>query len=301
MDLFKNIEFILQNGVITFGIFFFILGCLLGSFFNVVILRYPIMIDQSNASDVKEWLGEKKLNIPEGLDEFSNKIDLSFPASHCFSCKTPLKWYHNIPLLSYLFLRGKCGFCKTPISMQYPIVELLAGITLLASYLVFMPLGLSAFLLGSFLFLTCFVLAAIDFKIFMLPDPLVYTIMWVGLLATLQNISLMNITVTDSIYGIVAGYLSLYILAFIGKIIKGQDVMGNGDFKLLAALGAYIGFKGVIFAFFFSPFVGIITWAVLKIFKKGDNVIPYGPSLIAGSIFYILYGTQFLKYFNIVI
>lgn len=301
MDLFKNIEFILQNSVFMSTIWFFFFGCLLGSFFNVVILRYPLMIDQSNSLEIKEWLEEKKLMIPEGLEAMGNKIDLSFPASHCFSCKTPLKWYHNIPLFSYIFLRGKCGFCKSHISIQYPLVELLTGILLAGTFLYFIPQGLSYFILASFLMLACFVLSAIDLKVFLLPDPLVYTILWVGLLLTALNVSLLNLTLVQAVYGVIAGYMSLYSIAFIGKVIKGQDVMGQGDFKLLAALGAYVGLKGILFTFFFAPFVGIVTWILLKVIRKGDNVVPYGPSLIVGAIFYIIYGPQFLKLFNIVL
>lgn len=301
MDLFKNIEFILQNSVFMSTIWFFFFGCLLGSFFNVVILRYPLMIDQSNSLEIKEWLEDKKLTIPEGLEVMGNKIDLSFPSSHCFSCKTPLKWYHNIPLFSYLFLRGKCGFCKAHISIQYPLVELLSGILLAATFMFFIPQGLAYFLLAGFLVLSCFVLSAIDLKVFLLPDPLVYIILWAGLLLTALNISLMHLNLIEALYGVIAGYMSLYSIAFIGKIIKGQDVMGHGDFKLLAALGAYVGLKGIIFTFFFAPFVGIITWILLKIIRKGDNVIPYGPSLIFGALFYIVYGMQFLKILNITI
>jgi leader peptidase (prepilin peptidase)/N-methyltransferase len=301
MNLFQNIELILQNSTFTFGFFFFILGCLLGSFFNVVILRYPLMIDRSNANDINEWLTEKKLDIPNGLTTLTEKIDLSFPASHCFSCKTPLKWYHNIPLFSYLFLRGKCGFCKAHISIQYPAVELLSGLILLSSYLYFIPQGLSIFLLGSFLFLSCFVLAAIDLKTFLLPDPLTYTVLWAGLFLTTQNVSIMHLNTAQAVYGALAGFLSLYTIATIGKLVKGQDVMGQGDFKLLAAMGIYIGLKGAIFAVFFSPFVGILTWLILKIFKNGGNTLPYGPSLIIGSIFYMIYGETFLRYLGIVI
>lgn len=299
MIFFKDIEFILQQSVLIFTIFFFILGCLLGSFFNVVILRYPLMIDNANTNDIKEWLKEKNIVVPNELQEDKKGIDLSFPASHCFSCKTPLKWYHNIPLFSYIFLRGKCGFCKSNISIQYPFVELLSGVILAFTYIYFIPQGLILFALAAFLFLVCLILAAIDLKVFLLPDALTYTILWVGLLLTTQNISLLNITTLDSIYGIVTGYLSLYIIALIGKLATGKDAMGNGDFKLLAALGAYIGFKGALFGVFFSPFIGLLTWLIMKILKKDASLIPYGPSLIVGCITYMFYGKEILKIFNI--
>lgn len=301
MDYFKDIEFILQHSIVIFTFFFFILGCMFGSFFNVIILRYPLMIDNNNANDIKEWLEEKKITVPIELQGENKKLDLAFPASHCFSCKTPLKWYHNIPLFSYIFLKGKCGFCKADISIQYPLVEFLSGIILAFTYFYFIPQGLIYFAVAAFLFLTCFILAAIDLKVFLLPDVLTYSILWLGLLLTTQNISLFHITTLDSIYGILTGYLSLYIIALIGKIATGKDAMGNGDFKLLAALGAYIGFKGALFGVFFSPFIGLLTWILMKIFKKDTSLIPYGPSLIIGSMTYIFYGKEILKIFNIYI
>jgi leader peptidase (prepilin peptidase)/N-methyltransferase len=111
----------------------------------------------------------------------------------------------------------------------------------------------------------------------------------------------MHLNTAQAVYGALAGFLSLYTIATIGKLVKGQDVMGQGDFKLLAAMGIYIGLKGAIFAVFFSPFVGILTWLILKIFKNGGNTLPYGPSLIIGSIFYMIYGETFLRYLGIVI
>lgn len=301
METFKFIEYNLQNNHIYFGIFFFIVGCCLASFFNVVIFRIPKMIEQQNAQDVKDWFEEKNIPFPKELEPLLEKINLSFPASHCYQCKTPLKWYHNIPIFSYLFLKGKCGHCNAPFSIQYPVVELLGGIILLSTYLLFIPQGLFVFILAAFLFLMCFLLIGIDLKSFMLPDSLTMALLWVGLLSTTFGITLQPQELVGAIYGAVIGYLILWSIAFIGKLIKGHDVMGNGDFKLLAALGTFIGVKGVIFTTFFSPFIGILTWLILKIIGKKETMVPYGPSLILAAIFYMFYGKEFLKIIGIYI
>lgn len=301
METLKNIEYILQTNTICFSIFFFIIGICLASFFNVVILRIPQMIEQQNAEEVKAWFEEKNIPFPSQLEPLLKHFNLSYPSSHCYQCKTPLKWYHNIPIFSYLFLKGKCGFCSHPISMQYPIVEFIGGIILLASYLIFIPQGLSVFVLASVFLMICFVLIAIDFKAFLLPDNLTLSLLWIGLITCTLGVKIYPINVIDSIHGIIAGYLSLLFIATVGKFIKKQDVMGQGDFKLLAALGAFIGLKGAIFTALFAPFVGIFTWLWFKCRGKSTDMIPYGPSLIIASIFYIFYGREFLIYFNIFI
>lgn len=299
METFKNIEFILQNSITFFAIFFFLLGACLASFFNVVILRIPKMIEQQNAKDVKDWFEEKDIDFPDKLKPLLQEFNLSYPSSHCYSCHTPLKWYHNIPIFSYLFLRGKCGFCSAHISIQYPIVESLGGLTLLSSYLIFISQGLPVFLLASLFLMICYILICVDFKSFLLPDELTFSLLWIGLLATTVGITLYPITIKDSIYGIVTGYLSLWIIAKIGKFIKKQEVMGEGDFKLLAALGAFIAVKGAIFVALFAPFIGIFTWLLFKVLRKNTDEIPYGPSLIFAALFYLWYGKEFLAYLNL--
>lgn len=299
MELYKNLEFMLQFNTLFMSILFFILGACLGSFFNVVIFRYPRVLEQQNALEVKYWFEEKNIPFPEQLIPLLEKFNLSFPSSHCYSCQIPLKWYHNIPILSYLFLRGKCGHCKANISYQYPIVELLGGLTLYSAYALFNSQGLDVFLLGSFFFIVCFALAGIDLKTNLLPDTLNYILMWVGIICLMNGIKIYNITLEEGLYGAIIGYVALWIIAFIGKLIKGVDVMGNGDFKLLAAIGVFIGFKGALFSLFFAPTIGILTWSILKLRKNKNPEIPYGPSLIISSIIYILYGTEIFKILSI--
>ena len=163
MNLFENITQLISSNPYLFGTFFFFFGTIVASFFNVVILRYPKVSDYESSLEVKGWFEDKNIPIPKELEQFE-KISLSFPSSHCYSCHTPLKWYHNIPIFSYLFLRGKCGHCGVKISCQYPIVEFIGGLIMLFSYLYFTPMGLIYFLVGSVFLMSLYVAATIDLK-----------------------------------------------------------------------------------------------------------------------------------------
>lgn len=288
MNLFENITQLISNNPLLFGTFFFCLGTIIASFFNVVILRYPKVSDYEAASEIKEWLEEKNIATPAQLEDFQ-KISLSFPSSHCYSCNTPLKWYHNIPIFSYLFLRGKCGHCSAPISIQYPIVEFLGGIIMLFSYLYFTPMGLIYFIIGSILLMSLYVSASIDFKSLLLPDGITYFLLWFGLALSLFDISILHLSLKEAVAGALTGYLLCRIVSDIGRAIKGYPVMGNGDLKLLAMLGVFVGIKGAVFTFFAAPFFGILFWLVFKITKNGNRMIPYGPSLILAGLYYLLY------------
>ena len=288
MTLIENITQLISNAPILFGILFFFFGTIIASFFNVVILRYPKVSDYENSQEVKAWFEEKGIAIPVEIDKFE-KISLSFPSSHCYSCHKPLKWYHNIPVFSYLFLRGKCGYCETPISAQYPIVEFIGGLVMLFSYCMFFPMGLLHFIFGSIFLMALFVSASIDIKSYMLPDGITYFLMWSGLALALFNFSLFDISIKESVAGALVGYLLCRIVAEIGRLIKGEAVMGDGDLKLLAMLGVFIGVKGAVFTFFAAPFFGFITWIAFKVVRKGDRMIPYGPSLMLAGCYYLLF------------
>jgi leader peptidase (prepilin peptidase)/N-methyltransferase len=299
MIFFQEVSKALTNTTI-FGVFFFILGACLASFFNVVVFRYPKMIDSENAQEITAWFQEKGIPVPSQVQEHITDFNLSLPSSHCYSCKNPLKWYHNIPILSFIFLKGKCGFCKIPYSIQYPIVEIFGGLILLTSYLTFFPkFGLESFILASLFFMFGYVLLLIDMKTMLLPDTLNYSLMWIGVIGSLLSTKIMNISLTDSLWGIVSGYMILWVFATGGRKLKGYDVMGGGDLKLVAAIGAFTGVSGAVFTIFASPFIGIFTWLYMKITKNPDPQFPYGPSLILASWIYIFYGKEILKYFNI--
>ncbi len=299
MNFIQEINIALENTTL-FAVFFFILGACLASFFNVVVFRYPKMIDNENAEEILAWLEEKKISIPEGIKQYISNINLSFPASHCYSCNNSLKWYHNIPIISYILLRGKCGFCKTPYSIQYPIVEFFGGAILLSTYLIFFPKGqLELFLFASLFFMLCYLLLLVDIKTMFLPDPMNYSLLWIGIIGAILSFQIIDINLTDSLWGAVIGYAILWVMSFIGKKLKGIDVMGGGDLKLVAALGAFIGIQGVLFTIFFSPFIGIFSWIYIKLTKKTEPQFPYGPALILSSWIYIFYGKEILLYLNI--
>jgi leader peptidase (prepilin peptidase)/N-methyltransferase len=288
MNIFENITYLISKNTLLFSIFFFFLGTIIASFFNVVILRYSKIGDYESSLEVKDWLEEKNIPIPQDLNQFK-KISLSFPSSHCYSCNTPLKWYENIPIFSYFLLNGKCGHCNAPISIQYPIVEFLGGIIMLFSYLYFIHIGLIYFVLGSIVLMSLFVAACIDLKYFLLPDGITYFLLWFGLGLSLFDISFLHISIKDSVAGIITGYLLCRIVSEFGKLIKGYPVIGDGDLKLLAMLGVFIGIKGAFFIFFTAPFFGIFTWLTFKLIKKENIIIPYGPSLILAGIYYLLF------------
>ena len=301
MSIFYTLNQIFNPPTLLFMIFFFILGACIGSFLNVVIFRYNSIIEHTNAKEIFEWFKEKNIPFPEQLTKFLKEFNLSFPSSHCPICNNKLKWYHNVPILGYIILRGKCAFCKSPISIQYPIVEIIGGIILLSTYIIFIPKGVIVFIIMTILFFVLFTLLAIDIKSFLLPDGLNYFLIWFGLFLSSISLSIMNLSLKESLYGVFAGYIMLYIIAIFGKIVFKKESIGQGDFKLLAGLGSFIGVKGVIFTVFSSPFIGIFTWLILKTIRKDENMLPYGPSLIICSLIYIFYGEPVLKYLNIMI
>jgi leader peptidase (prepilin peptidase)/N-methyltransferase len=288
MNLFENLTNLISGNPYLFGTFFFFFGTIVASFFNVVILRYPKVIDYESSLEVQQWFEEKNIPIPTELNKFE-KLSLSFPASHCYSCHTPLKGYHNIPIFSYLFLKGKCGHCNAHISIQYPIIEFIGGLVMLFSYLHFMPLGLLYFIFGSIFLMSLYVSSSIDFKSLLLPDGNTYFLLWSGLLLSVFDFSFMHLSLRESILGAVTGYLLCRITSDLAKLIKGYPMMGDGDLKLLAMLGVFVGIKGAVFTFFAAPFFGIFTWIIFKLMKTKEPEFPYGPSLIFAGLYYLLY------------
>lgn len=296
MTFFKEISESLQN-IYLFAPFFFIIGACFASFFNVVSLRLPMILQTEEASQVSDWLNEKKLNVPEGLENLKKKISLSFPASHCYTCKNTLKWYHNIPILSYIFLRGKCGYCNTSFSAQYATVELLGGLVSMLTYICLFPkLNLAQFAVAYIFFITTYLLIIIDLKTMLLPDEYNYGLLWGGLLATLLGVNFQQNDLDNSLWGIIIIYCVTFSISFTVSKIKGVEAMGGGDLKLLAAMGAILGTQGALFTLFFSPFIGIFFWIFFKIKNPENPEFPYGPALIVSAWIYIFYGIQIIKF-----
>jgi leader peptidase (prepilin peptidase)/N-methyltransferase len=251
------------------------LGLLVGSFLNVVILRLPPRMEWAWKRDSREILGE-----PEVYDPPPPGIVVE--RSHCPHCKHQLSWYENIPVFSWLALRGRCRSCKAPISMQYPLVELLTMLLFLASVWRF-GFGWQGF--GAIL-LSCFLLAlaGIDLRTRLLPDPLTLSLLWLGLVASVENLYMGP---KAALLGAMAGYLSLWSVYWLFKQLTGKEGMGHGDFKLLAAIGAWVGLKGILPTILVSSLVGAIVGSIWLAAKGRDRAtpIPFGPYLaVAGWI-----------------
>ena len=251
------------------------LGLLVGSFLNVVILRLPRRLEWQWKRDATEILEQ-----PEVYDPPPPGIVIE--PSHCPHCKHKLSWYENIPLFSWLALRGKCRHCKAPISAQYPLVELLTCLLTVACVWRF-GFGWQGF--GAIL-LTCFLIAlsGIDLRTHLLPDQLTLPLLWLGLIASLENL---YVVPKAAVLGAIAGYVSLWSVWWLFKQITGKEGMGHGDFKLLAALGAWAGLNGVLPTILLSSVVGAVIGSIWLAAKGRDRAtpIPFGPYLaIAGWI-----------------
>nr|WP_294981571.1 A24 family peptidase [uncultured Pseudomonas sp.] len=251
------------------------LGLLVGSFLNVVILRLPRKLDWQWRRDAREILEEPEIYDPP-------PPGIVVESSHCPHCKHKLAWFENIPLISWLALRGKCRHCKVPISVQYPLVELLTALLVVASVWRF-GFGWQGF--GASL-LSCFLVAlsGIDLRTRLLPDQLTLPLMWLGLIASLENLYMVP---KAAVLGAIAGYVSLWSVWWLFKQLTGKEGMGHGDFKLLAAIGAWVGLKGVLPTILLSSLVGAIIGSVWLAAKGRDRAtpIPFGPYLaIAGWV-----------------
>jgi leader peptidase (prepilin peptidase)/N-methyltransferase len=281
-----------------FGIpIFLLLGACFASYFNVVSFRTPVIMESEDASQIKSWLEEKKIKVPENIDQYiKNNYNLSFPSSHCYTCGNYLAWYHNIPVLSYLFLKGKCGFCNTKLSIQYPIVELLGASLSLFVYFNFLSTNMVGFLFIYTFFMITFLLLLIDLKSSLLPDSYNYFLLWSGMLITMLGYNPFGISIQESILGVISIYTITFIISKSVSKMVGREAMGDGDLKLLAALGAILGYQGALFSLFTSPILGILFYLYFK-FKKPENPeVPYGPALILTSWFYIIF-TEQVQYF----
>ena len=259
------------------------LGLLVGSFLNVVILRLPRRLEWHWKRDSREIL-----ELPEIYDPPPPGIVVE--RSHCPHCKHTLSWFENIPLISWLALRGRCRHCKAPISAQYPLVELVTGLLAVAAVWRF-GFGWQGF--GAAL-LSCFLVAlsGIDLRTRLLPDQLTLPLMWLGLIASLDNLYM---PAKPALLGAIAGYVSLWVVWWLFKQITGKEGMGHGDFKLLAAIGAWVGLKGVLPTILLSSVVGAVIGSIWLGMKGRDRAtpIPFGPYLaIAGWI--VFFGGDWL-------
>lgn len=263
-----------------------VLGLLVGSFLNVVIYRLPKMMERDWQHQCREFLANDS-NIA-ALPEPSEKQDafnLMVPASRCPSCGHKIRAWENIPVISYAFLGGKCSNCKTTISIRYPIIELATGILSIVAVAYF---GVSWNGLAALLFTWSLIaLTMIDLDTYLLPDDITLPLLWLGLII---NSFGMFTDLPSALWGAVAGYLSLWMVYQLFKLVTGKEGMGFGDFKLLAALGAWMGWQMLPQIILLSSLVGAVIGITMIVVRGRDkNIpIPFGPYLaIAGWIAFI--------------
>ncbi|WP_307645137.1 prepilin peptidase [Variovorax boronicumulans] len=294
-----------------------VLGLLIGSFLNVVIYRTPVMM-------YREWLSDAVANLmtskdvpslwslvfgpkgrpPERLEAAADKaavaieklppFDLTRPASRCGACGHKIRWYQNIPVLSYLFLRGRCASCKTSISPRYPLVELVTGalFALCGWRFGITPTGalwaaFAALLICQFL---------IDFDTQFLPDSLNYALLWLGLIGAAMGWT--GVPLSSAVWGAVFGYLSLWLVYHAYRLVTGKEGMGYGDFKLLAALGVWLGADYLIAIILVSSLVGAVIGLTLRFVGKlahKDIPIAFGPFLAGAGLVCLVIGPELVR------
>lgn len=256
------------------------LGLMVGSFLNVVIYRLPIIMEsrwRQGCYELLEMEGEKE----------EAPLSLAFPNSHCPQCNAPIKPWQNIPVISYIALKGKCASCATSIAKRYPILEFTSGVmTMLLGYYFQVPVAL----LGAMLFTWALIaLTMIDIDHQLLPDDITLPLLWLGLLL---NVFEVYVPLADAVLGAAAGYLVLWSIYWLFKLITGKEGMGYGDFKLLAALGAWMGWQALPLIILLSSLVGAAL-GIFMIVSRGrskDTPMPFGPYLAMAGWIALLWG-----------
>jgi leader peptidase (prepilin peptidase)/N-methyltransferase len=256
-----------------------LLGLCIGSFLNVVIHRWPLMLE-------REWRAESAELLGVSIEP-SDPLTLSRPASRCPSCGHRIRWHENIPVLSYLRLRGRCSACKAPISPRYPLVEVFTGIVFAAIGWRFGETPLALLWCGAAAMLIA--LAGIDWDTTFLPDNLTLPLLWAGIVAAAAG---WTVPLADAVWGAVAGYLSLWSVYWLFKLLTGKEGMGFGDFKLLAALGAWLGLKMVLPIVLLASLIGAVVGILMKLRSslREGRYVPFGPFLAGAGLTVMLAG-----------
>lgn len=270
-----------------------VLGLLVGSFLNVVAYRLPIMLQREWRTNAEYVLNlDKQTPAPTPAlttDTPPATFNLMWPGSQCPQCSAKILAWQNIPVLSFLCLKGRCFHCKTAISPRYPLIETATGLLSLA---VVMQFGGSPLTLAALIFTwNLWVLTLIDYDHQLLPDSITLPLLWLGLLLNTQGLFT---PLQDAIWGAVGGYLSLWSVYWVFKLITGKEGMGYGDFKLLAALGAWMGWQALPSIILMSSLVGAVVGIGLILFqgRSKNQPIPFGPYLATAGWLYLLWGQQ---------
>ena len=268
----------------------FCFGLVVGSFLNVVILRLPQQLKAQWRNDSEVFLGIAQ----EGTNEVQLTNTLLWPPSHCTNCGQQIKPWQNIPVISYLLLRGRCNNCSHAISLQYPFVELLTGF-MLAVTIAYIGDAINA--MYAIIFTLCLIaLAGIDVNEKLLPDQITLPLLWIGLFA---NVNGTFAPLPDAVTGAIAGYLSLWSLYWMFKLVTGKEGMGYGDFKLLAALGAWLGWQMLpLVILISSTFGAVFGLAAILLGGQGRNLqIPFGPFLAGAGWIALLWGDTIVTWY----
>jgi leader peptidase (prepilin peptidase)/N-methyltransferase len=284
---------VLANDVFALAFCTLVIGLLIGSFLNVLIYRLPKMMQ-------RDWREQAREILLLPAEPQTATFNLVLPNSSCPHCSHEIKPWENIPVISYLFLRGKCSSCKAPISMRYPLVELASG--LLSAFIAW-HFGFT-WQTGAILLLTWGLLAMslIDVDHQLLPDSLVLPLLWLGLIA--NSFSFFT-SLEDALWGAIAGYLSLWSVYWLFKLVTGKEGMGHGDFKLLAVFGALLGWQQLPLIILLSSCVGAVVGITLLTVQGKDKAtpIPFGPYIAAAGWIALLWGEQltnaYLRYLGL--
>ncbi|CDG55411.1 MULTISPECIES: prepilin peptidase [Halomonadaceae] len=266
-----------------------LIGLCLGSFLNVVITRLPVMLMRGWRNEAREAL--------ELSAEHSPRFNLATPGSMCPRCEAPIAWHDNLPLIGWIKRRGRCAECQTPISVQYPLVEVAGGLLAMAVLALHGLTAESVFVYGACLMLL--VLAVIDFRTQLLPDIITLPLLWAGLLFQLLFQPLM---LPSAVIGAMVGYLSLWSFYWLFKLATGKEGMGYGDFKLLAALGAWLGWSFLPLILILSAGLGAIVGLVAQAYSPNlrGTPLPFGPFLALAGWVALLVGDEIMAmYLNL--
>ena len=289
---------LLQSNMMVALVVFGLLGLCVGSFLNVVIHRMPLMMIYSWRQECSQFMSQQADMPPEHTIPLTDivaadtPITLSRPASRCPHCAHKIKWYENIPLISWLLLRGRCSNCKTAIGLRYPLVEL---VTALLSILVIYQFGVSAAGLSALVLVwTLVALTGIDFDTQLLPDRLTFPLAGLGLAVNSQG---WFVSPTQSIWGLLLGFLSLWIVVKIFYLITKKHGMGQGDFKLLAVLGAWLGPMMLPLIILLSSLLGSIVGIILMKKQGESKPFAFGPYIAIAGIVALLYGSDIVSWY----
>jgi len=256
-------------------------GLCIGSFLNVVIHRLPLMLERGWKMESADLLGVAHEETPA--------ITLSTPRSRCPSCGHAIAWYENIPLASWLWLRARCSACKTPISARYPLIEVATAVLFA---LVGWRFGAEPVaLLWCFFCAVLVALAGIDWDTTLLPDNLTLPLLWAGLASAVLG---WTIPLADAVWGAIVGYLSLWSVYWLFKLTTGKEGMGFGDFKLLAALGAWLGWKMILPIVLGASVIGAIIGIIMKMSSslREGRYVPFGPFLAGAGLVVLFAGPE---------